>query len=338
MTVPFNLDRQIASEPEVVRDVLATATFPALDPTRPILISGIGTSLHAARVAAEWIAALSGGAVRPHALDAHDVGTTTPLTAADQVVVISHRGWKTFPNAALERARAAGATTVAIVGRAAPEQPADHTVRTCENETAGTFSVSYLASLAALGRLAQQFDTGGRAGFAAGLEGLPAAIEATIAAPGMAEAAARLATSPTILLVGFGRDLPTAQEAALKIKEGAWQWTEAMSPEFAIHGTPAGYQPGMSAVLIDPAEDDGGRTALLRRILADLDLGPQLSCGESPAADLHFSSPHPLLRPVTGIIPFQRLTAELARLRGTNPDTMHGGREPWQTVMTSLKL
>ena len=338
MTVLYNLDRQIASEPEVVRDVLATAKFPDLDPARPIVFTGIGTSLHAARVAAEWISQLSGGEVRPHALDAHDVGTTAALTARDQVIVISHRGWKTFPSAALQRARAAGAATVAIVGLEAPEQTADHTVRTCANETSGTFSVSYLASLAALGRLAQQFDDSGRCGFAAALDGLPATIETTIGLGDLPAAAAKVQSAPTILIVGFGRDLPTAQEAALKIKEGAWQWTEGMSPEFALHGTPAGYQPGMAAVLIEPGEDDGGRTATLRGALGELALGPLLSCGERLDADLPFVSPHPLLRPVTGIIPFQRLTAELARLRNTDPDTMHGGREPWQAVMTGLRL
>ncbi len=338
MTAVFNLDRQIASEPDAVRQVLATAAFPPLDPTRPIIFTGIGTSLHAARIAAEWISRLSAGEVRPHALDAHDVGTTAALTARDQVVVISHRGWKTFPSAALQRAGAAGAATVAIVGLEAPEQAADHTVRTCANETSGTFSVSYLASLAALGRLAQQFDVAGRAGFADGLEGLPAAIEATIGLGDLPAAAAKVQSAPIILIVGFNRDLPTAQEAALKIKEGAWQWTEGMPPEFALHGTPAGYQQGMAAVLIEPAEDDGGRTATLRGALDELALGPVLTCGERPDTDLPFVSPHPLLRPVTGIIPFQRLTAELARLRNTNPDTMHGSREPWQSVMTGLRL
>jgi len=35
--------------------------------------------------------------------------------------------------------------------------------------------------------------------------------------------------------------------------------------------------------------------------------------------ELAIVSPHPLLRPVTSIVPLQRLTAELARLRGTDP-------------------
>ena len=33
-----------------------------------------------------------------------------------------------------------------------------------------------------------------------------------------------------------------------------------------------------------------------------------------------------------------RLTAELARLRGTDPDSLHGRREPWQAAMTALRL
>ena len=104
----FNLDRQIASAPEAVRAILASEV-PHLDPDRPIIFTGIGTSLHAARVAANWINVLNGGRNRAQALDAHDVGTWLPIRAVDQVVVISHRGNKIFPTASLNKARSAGA-------------------------------------------------------------------------------------------------------------------------------------------------------------------------------------------------------------------------------------
>jgi glucosamine--fructose-6-phosphate aminotransferase (isomerizing) len=332
----FNLDRQIASAPGALRTIL-DQPVPALDRGRPIIFTGIGTSLHAARVAAGWISVLSGGAVRPQALDAHDVGTWAPLRPEDQVVVISHRGTKIFPTAALARARAAGAATVAIVGATAPEQAADHTLRTCANETAGTFTVSYLSSLAVLARLAEPFETSVEGAFAAGLDALPDAVQQTVSLGDPVAAAAALTEAETLLIVGFGLDLPTAQEAALKIKEGAWQWTEAMSPEFALHGTPASYHRGMAAVLIEPGQPDGGRTELLRTALGQLGMRT-LAVSERPDAELAFVSPHPLLRSVTGIVPLQRLTAELARLRGTDPDTMHGHREPWRTVMAAVRL
>ena len=336
MTTSFNLDRQIASAPDAVRDVL-TVEVPELDRGRPIIFTGIGTSLHAARVAAGWLAMLTSGEVRAQALDAHDVGTWVPLRSDDQVIVISHRGTKIFPTAALARARAAGAGTVAIVGRTAPDQLADHTLRTCANETAGTFTVSYLSSLAVLARLAAQFDASADGSFRTAVDALPDALQQTIGMGDPAAAAAALSEAETLLIVGFGLDLPTAQEAALKIKEGAWQWTEAMSPEFALHGTPASFHARMAAAVIEPWQPDGARTELLCSVLGRLGIRTSL-VSERADGDLAFVAPHPLLRPVTSIVPLQRLTAELARRRGTDPDTMHGGREPWRTVMTGLRL
>ncbi|MDT5201218.1 MAG: hypothetical protein QOH34_2740 [Mycobacterium sp.] len=340
MALRFNLDDQISSIPTVAAELLSSSVAPALDGNRPIIFTGIGTSLHAARVAAGWVTCLTDGKVRPYAVDAHDMATTLPLTRDDQIIVISHRGSKIFPTATLERAAQVGATTIAVVGQTAPEQPADVTLRTCANETAGTFSVSYIASMVVLAKIAAQFDKDGRYGFAQALGELPATAERTILNSGAAAAAKILNQSNPLLLVGFGADLPTAQEAALKIKEGAWMWTEAMSPEFALHGTPASYHSEMAAVLIEPASTavDGGRTETLNKALTDLGLFAVLSCAEREDAALSFTAPGPLLRPVTGIIPFLQLTAELAALRGTNPDTMHGDREPWATVMKGLRL
>jgi glutamine---fructose-6-phosphate transaminase (isomerizing) len=338
MRAEFNLDRQIASAPEAMRKILADAVdLPELDHGRPIIFTGIGTSLHAARVAAGWISVLTGGKIRAQALDAHDVGTWAPLRPDDQVIVISHRGTKIFPTAALARARAAGAATIAIVGQIAPNQNADHTLRTCANETAGTFTVSYLSSLVVLARLAAQFDASADQAFSKAIDVLPDAVQKTIRLGNPAAAAAALKEAETLLIVGFGLDLPTAQEAALKIKEGAWLWTEAMSPEFALHGTPASFHPGLAAAIIEPAELDNGRTELLRSVLGQLGIRTLL-VSERPDVELAFVSPHPLLRPVTGIVPLQRLTAELARLRGTDPDTMHGNREPWRAVMAGVRL
>lgn len=150
----FSYEAQLASIPAVVADLLAQPMPHRLNPDRPILFCGIGTSLHAARIAADWIGRATEGRVRSFACDAHDIGTgAVPLRRDDQLVVLSHRGSKIFPTASLSRARSIGCRTVAIVGRGAPEQDADITIRTCANESAGTFSVSYLASLTMLARL-----------------------------------------------------------------------------------------------------------------------------------------------------------------------------------------
>jgi glucosamine--fructose-6-phosphate aminotransferase (isomerizing) len=333
-------DRQIASIPEVIGAIVAQTTAPALDANRPLIFTGIGTSLHAARVAANWVCALSRGEKRAFAVDAHDLGAGAwPVTARDQIVVISHRGKKIFPTAAQLVGLAAGAHVIAVVGEAAPEQPAHATARTCPNETAGTFSVSYLASLAVLAKLVAAYVPEGSTDFLSALEALPKSVELSLQARPEELAVRKFAKAQPILITGFGDDYVTAQEAALKIKEGAWLWTEAMSPEFALHGTPAAYASHMSAIVILPTADDGGRSKLLVDVLNRLGLACVLTSGQGTDADFKFAPPpHPLLRPFVSIIPFHLLTAELARHGGTDPDTLHGHREPWKTVMMSVQL
>jgi glucosamine--fructose-6-phosphate aminotransferase (isomerizing) len=333
--VRFALDDQIAAQPDTVAEIIGR-DMPRLDARKPVVFAGIGTSLHAARVAASWTWLVSGGRVRAAAVDAHHLALGYPLTADDQVVVISHRGYKRYPGAALDKARAAGATTIAIVGADAPGQNADVTVPTCPNETSGTFTVSYLASLAALAGIVARVGGPWSERFVAALGAVPEALRNTLAIPAPVDVALECAGSEPLLLVGFDLDAITAAEAALKIKEGAHLWAEAMSVEFSLHGTPAAYRPGMGVISITPGTDDQDRTATLRALLAEL--GARVwTCGES-AGQLRFAPADPWMRPFTSIIPLQRLTAELARLRHTDPDTLHGGVEPWKSAMTSLEL
>lgn len=331
----FALDEQIAAQPAAVAELLARDA-PPLDSERPIVFTGIGTSLHAARVAAAWTWRVSGGQIRAAAVDAHDLALCYPIGMDDQVVVISHRGYKRYPRAVLDRARAAGAATIAIVGADAPEQNADAVARTCPNETAGTFTVSYLSSLAVLATMVAGLDGPHRGRFADALKGLPDALDRTLDVPAPVEVAVRCQDAEPLLLVGFDLDAITVAEAALKIKEGARLWTEAMSPEFALHGTPAAFRAGMNVITLTPGTDDGGRTDTLRGLLGDLGANCW-TCGDADE-HLRFAPGDSWLRPFTSILPLQRLTAELARLRGTDPDTLHGGIEPWRTAMTGLKL
>ena len=331
----FALDDQIAAQPGMVAQIL-DRDVPRLNGARPLVFTGIGTSLHAARAAASWVWLVSGGLIHACAMDAHDLALCYRLTSADQVVVISHRGYKRYPRAVLDKARAAGATTIAVVGAEAPEQNADLVVRTCPNETAGTFTVSYLSSLAVLAKLVASLPGRYTGRFTAAMHAVPQALRSTLAAPPPVEAAAACARTEPLLLTGFGLDAITAEEAALKVKEGTHLWAEGMSTEFSLHGTPAGFRPAMNVVSISPGSDDQGRTAQLRALLDKLNT-PVWTCGDNDE-QLWFARADPWMRPFLSIVPLQRLTAELARLRGTDPDTLHGGAEPWRSVMTELEL
>ena len=333
----FALDDQIASQPDAVRQLLARDEWPKLDPDRPILFAGIGTSLHACRIAAAWTAQLSGGALRPHALHAFDLAMDTPITSRDQVVIVTHRGTKRFPNAALARARAVGARTVLVTGRDAPPQPADWVIGTCADERAGTHTVSYVTALAALGSLIATLLGGtAEAEMRGALAAAPGAIEAILAQPAPIESAQRLLAAEPILVTGVGLDAITAAEAALKLKEGTYIWAEGMPIEEALHGPPAAIRAGMGLLALLPEGDDGGRTAALVGLARELG-AVVVSCGTGQA-DLSFPPLPPLARPLVSIVPVQRLVAELARLRGSNPDRIHADLEPWAAAMGRVAL
>ncbi len=333
----FRFDEQVASEPSAVREVLERTEVPELDPGRPIVFTGIGTSLHACRIAAAWVAQLTGGRVRPVALEAHRLGLSGPLRPDDQIVVVSHRGTKTYPNRVLMRAKSVGARTVLVTGYGAEHPFGDRVLRTCRDETASTHTVSYVTALAVLGLLVAPLAENGGREFTSDLFRVPEQMERTLALPIPAEVVGDLASRSHLLLTGFGLDEVTAEEAALKLKEGAYLWAEGMSEEFALHGTPAVFQKGMAAVLIVPDEDDGGRCPALRGLLEEIGV-KVVSCGIKEGSDLRFVGGSLLTRPLVSILPLQRLVGELARLRGTNPDTTRSDVEPWASAIGRVKL
>jgi glucosamine--fructose-6-phosphate aminotransferase (isomerizing) len=333
-TPHFAYDDQIASQPNAVRKALEHTRVPALDPNRPLLFTGIGTSLHACRVAAAWVSELSQGKLRPAAIEAHELALRGQIRPEAQVVVVSHRGTKRYPNAVLAKAKAAGARTVTVTSLDA-HPDAEVVLRTCPNEAASTHTVSYTSALAVLGLLvARMLGEEGR-GLEQSLQEVPEALEKTLAYPAPTAAAAELVGKAMLFLTGFGLDAITAEEAALKIKEGAYLWAEGMSVEFSLHGTPAVFSPEMGAILIAPAFDDGGRTEALRELLEELSVRT-LNCAE--AGDLPFARTHPLVRPLVAIAPLQRLVAELARLRGANPDRTHAEAELWGSAIAAVGL
>ncbi len=71
----FDYDAQLATIPSAVSALVLASDNPSLDPDRPILFAGIGTSLHAPKVAAHWVAHLTDGQVRAFGVDVHELGT-----------------------------------------------------------------------------------------------------------------------------------------------------------------------------------------------------------------------------------------------------------------------
>ncbi len=326
----FAFDDQIASQPAAVRAALERGGVPVLDAARPVVFAGLGSSLHACRIAAAWLAELSGGKSRAAALDAHELALRLPLCAADQVVLVSHRGARGWGAAVLKKARAAGARTVAVVCDGAPAGEADHALFTCAEETSGTHSVAYSAALARLGQLVAALCGEGGARLLEALRTAPGLMQRALEEPAPVEPARRLLGRGPLIVAGFGLDAGLAEEAALKLKEGAYVWAEGMSVEQALHGPLAAAHAQMGALTFTPARDDGGRTATLRSALAALGV-VELRCGHSD--ELGFPACDPLVRPLVGGVAVQRLAAELARLSGADPDRTHREAEPWNNAL-----
>lgn len=328
--------QQIRSQPAAVADALARTDPPALDASRPLIFTGVGSSLHACKVAAAWVAALTENRIRPSAIDALELRIGGGVQAGDQLVVVSHRGTKRFTNELLGVARTARARTVLVTGNLTSDPAGDVVLRTCENETASAHTVSYTTALAVLGKLVATLGGARAAEFSAALDAVPQAMRDTLALPAPVEAAARLRGIEPILIAGSGIDATTAEEAALKYKESTFRWSEALGVEVALHGTPAAFRRQMAGLIIRPAHDDFGRSQELAGFLHTL--GAQVIEAAADSGDVPFVATPLLTRPLVSIVALQRLVGEVADLEGGDPDTTRANVEPWASAIAAVML
>ena len=107
------------------------------------------------------------------------------------------------------------------------------------------------------------------------------------------------------VIAGAGRDWPTAQEAALKLREGAFVAAEAHETEQLLHGHLAAVDDSIRAFVL---EGDGRAAERARQAVAAL---REIGVDATLVSTRH---------PVVDIVPFQRLTVDLAEHRGVDPD------------------
>jgi glucosamine--fructose-6-phosphate aminotransferase (isomerizing) len=117
------------------------------------------------------------------------------------------------------------------------------------------------------------------------------------------------------LVTGAGRDWPTAQEAALKLREGAYLAVEAHRLEELLHGHLAAVDETVRCFVL---EGEGRAAARAADAVAALEA---LGCDVTLVPTRH---------PVVDIVPFQLLTLDLAAARGTEPDFIRREDPRWQ--------
>ena len=118
-----------------------------------------------------------------------------------------------------------------------------------------------------------------------------------------------------ILVAGAGRDWPTAQEAGLKLHEGAWVAAEVHHTEQLLHGFLAAIDESVRAYVL---EGEGRAAERAHGAVAALEV---LGCETTLVPTRH---------PVVDIVRFQLLTLAIAEARGIDPDPIHRDDERWE--------
>jgi glucosamine--fructose-6-phosphate aminotransferase (isomerizing) len=281
--------RAIAQQPEWLARVPTDRRFP--DGAR-LLFTGCGTSFHAAQ---------SGG----EAVQAFEL-VLRPEREADVLVLVSHEG--ETPQT-LEAARAWPGPKWLVTGKAdgpIAELCDEVVVATPEIEESWCHTASYTCAVAAIAALNGE-----------DVSWLPDAVEVALM-----EDLPQVGEQERFIVAGAGRDWPTAQEAVLKLREGAWVAAEAHHTEQLLHGYLAAVDESVRAFVLEGDGTTVGRSlaavAALRELGCDADLVPTRN-------------------PVVDIVMFQRLTVAVAEARGREPDRIRRHDERWANAAKAAK-
>jgi glucosamine--fructose-6-phosphate aminotransferase (isomerizing) len=281
--------RAIAVQPEWLAQMPADRRFP--DGAR-VLFTGCGTSFHAAITGGDAVQALE--------------LVLRPERDADLLVLVSHEGETPLT---LEAARAWQGPRWLVTGR--PDGPIaelcdEVVVCTPEIEESWCHTASYTCAVAAIAALLGE-----------DISGLPSAVEEALTAP-----LPEVGDEERFVVAGAGRELATAHEAVLKLREGAWVAAEAYETEQLLHGYLAAVDESVRAFVLDGEGVAGERAAAaaaaLRALGCDVDLLPTR-------------------HPVVDIVRFQRLTVELAERRGREPDRIRRHDPRWIAAAAAAK-
>jgi glutamine---fructose-6-phosphate transaminase (isomerizing) len=272
--------RAIASQPAWLRAVPRDRRLPG----GRVLATGCGTSFHAAQTtgaAAQALELVLSGRVE-----------------ADVLVVVSHEGETTL---ALEAARAFDGPVWLVTGKAESplaEVAEEVVLATPEIEPSWCHTASYTCAVATI-----------RALHGEDVSALPGLVERAL------EQRLPVSGHDRFLVAGAGRDWPTAQEAVLKLREGAYVAAEAHETEQLLHGHLAAVDETVRAFVLEgegrAAERAAGAAAALREIGCETTLVPTA-------------------HPVVDIVQFQQLTLDLADARGVDPDKIRRDDPRWE--------
>jgi len=362
-TPPFHMTEMIEAEPALAARILERNTAPgsgaaelarairaAIRAGDPVILTGCGTSEHAAlgvtEILREAVRASDvrapGHAARlePVAAQAFELALDPPSSGL--VIGVSHEGGTTATNAALSAAMDAGARTaiITVSDRSPGAAVADIVVETGELDQGWCHTVGYVSPLVAAVAIGAHLAK--RPVDAALSEALRDLLQAGVDRGSIAESVAgRLASLRPILVVASGADRPAGRELTLKIEEGTWIPAAYRDLETFLHGHLAATDASTALVLMltdrdrrdDRLERARGALRAARVIgmeaaaIVTADIAAELPTELTPAGRIVVPEAPSLPSPVAALLgtatPLQLLTERLARARGVDPDAIH---------------
>lgn len=303
---------------------------------RFVMFVARGTSDHAALYAkylVETRLGLPAGLASPSTMTIYDA---RPDLRDVLVLAISQSGGSPDLLDPVQRARAAGAITVAVTN--APGSPlaeaAEHHLDVLAGpERAVAATKSYTAELLTLYLLVEALR--GEDGAAA--RALPERAAAVLARDDeIAALAVRYRFAEQMVVTARGYNYATAREVALKLMETSYLVAHAFSGADLLHGPMAMIERGFPVIAIVP---EGAGGAALRPVLERLREreADMLVIGDPEAARLGtvgLALPDigpEVLTPLLTILPMQRFAWHLARQRGGDPDQPRGLQKVTET-------
>jgi glucosamine--fructose-6-phosphate aminotransferase (isomerizing) len=260
-------------------------------PDARLLFTGCGTSFHAAQTGGEAVQALE--------------LVLRPERDADVLVVVSHEGDTAMT---LEAARAWAGPRWLVTGKpdsALGELCEDVVVATPAVEESWCHTASYTCAVATVAACSGE-----------DVSWLPDAVAAAI------DEREPVSDHVRFVIAGAGRDWITAQEAALKLREGAFVAAEPYETEQLLHGYLAAVDETVRCFVLEgegrAAERAADAAAALR----------ELGCETTLVETVH---------PVVDVVRFQCLAYDLAMHRGVNPDRIHRDHPRWKAAADAAR-
>ena len=323
---PFHMHSMIHAQPtfieEAIRRVRAANFFDRLEGARHLVLTGCGTSFHAAQYGARILQRASPSRI-VEAIHAYDLADR-PLPREKMTIVgVSHSGSTPTTNRALARAKRAGHRVVGLCGL--PESKmheiaGDVLLIGSTHDRSWANTMSYTTQLVSFASLAVQCRPEWT-DLDRHISRIPHLLEVTL----KTEARVRLVSrrygrQDRITFLGTQWDDITALEAALKIRETCGVSASGYHPEQFLHGPFLSLERGEPVVFLR-SRDDGARASVILKALSKT--GASVTeVGERSTATIRMPVVHAFLRPIVSIVPLQFLAYYAALARHANPDIM----------------